>query len=263
MEFEAAKMTWQELDDKAKTIGVALIPAGATERHGGHLPMETDSATAFEVSRRVGAKTGAVVFPGLNYGIVEYPAFHGVFLTDTTYTGLVRDVCLGVEALGFKKILFVSGHGPNNACILKVLKELFEQRPKERLFGMVHCMTLINQLMPDFVKGRLIGHSDFRETSIMLAIDGKRVHLQKASTSETIAAPFAGKLTSAGVHLLGLGEGKLNLCHEVDDLEIHGGYGQVQGASQEDGDKILGTLTDFVAEVVDDLRGVELPRICG
>ena len=260
MEFKAAKMTWDQLKDRAKDIGVALVPAGATERHGSHLPMDTDSATALEVARRVGAKTGAVLFPGLNYGIVEYPGFHGVFLDDSTYTGLIRDVCLGVEALGFRKILFISGHGPNNACILKVLKELFEQRPKERLFGMAHCMTLVNELMPDFIKDRPVGHSDFRETSIMLAIDDKSVSLQKASGPEKISASLSGKLTSAGVHLIGLDGGKLNLCHEVEDLEIHGGYGQVKGATREDGEKILKTLSDFIADVVDELRGVELPR---
>jgi len=221
--------------------------------------METDSATASEIAHRVGERTGAVVFPSLSYGIIEHHAFHGIFLSDITYSRLIRDVCLGVESLGFKKILFISGHGPNNPCILKVLKDLFEERPKERLLGMAHCMTLVNQLMPDFVRGRNIGHSDFRETSIMLAIDDRHVHLTRASEPGKIAKPFAGKLESIGVHLIGLDEGNMNLCHEIDGLETHGGYGQVGGASREQGETVLTILADYIGRVVDELLKIELP----
>ena len=34
MQCEAAKMTWDTLQEKARDIGVALVPAGTTERHG-------------------------------------------------------------------------------------------------------------------------------------------------------------------------------------------------------------------------------------
>jgi creatinine amidohydrolase len=259
MESRAAKMTWDELDERAKDIGVAIIPAGATERHGKHLPMETDSATAFEVACRVGDRTGAVVFPTLSYGIIEHPAFHGVFLSESTYSSLVKEVCLGVESLGFKKILFVSGHGPNNPSILRVLKELFKDEPKGRLFCMAHCMTLVSQLMPDFVKGRLTGHSDFRETSVILAIDEKHVRSKRTSGPERIGKSFAGQLESVGVHLIGLDEGRINLCHNIHELEIEGRYGDVNGASREQGKKVLSVLADFLGRVVDELRKIELP----
>jgi creatinine amidohydrolase len=259
MESRAAKMTWDELNDKAESIGVAIIPAGSTERHGNHLPMETDTATAFEVACLVGDRTGAAVFPSLNYGIIEHPAFQGVFLSDNAYSSLVREVCLGVESLGFQKILFISGHGPNNSCIFKVLRELFKEESKGRLFCMAHCMTLVSQLMPDFVVGRHTGHSDFRETSIMLALDEKHVHLEKASGPERIAKPFAGQLQSVGVHVIGLDEGRINLCHNIRDLETDGGYGQVGGASREQGEKALSILADYLSRIVNELQKIRLP----
>ncbi len=259
MESKVAKMTWDELHDRAKRIGVAIIPAGSTERHGKHLPMETDSATAFDVACRVADRTGAVVFPSLNYGIIEHPAFQGVFLSHSTYSSLVKEVCLGVESVGFKKILFISGHGPNNPCIFEVLKELFAEKPKGSLFCMAHCMTLINQLMPDFVMGQRTGHSDFRETSIMLAIDEKHVYPERASGPNDIAKTFAGELESAGVHLIGLDEGRINLCHDIHELTIDGGYGHVKGASKEQGERALAVLGDFLSRIVDELQKIELP----
>lgn len=259
MESRAAKMTWDELNDRAKSVGIAILPAGSTERHGKHLPMETDAATVFNVACRIGDRTGAVVFPSLNYGITEHPAFQGVFVSDDTYSSLVKEVCLGIESLGFKKILLISGHGPNNPCILRVLKQLFEEQPRERIFCLAHFMTLLVQLMPDLIKGRQIGHADFRETSIMLAIDEKHVYPDRVSQSEKITKTFAGGLKSVGVHLIGLGEGRINLCHDIHELTDGGGYGQVEGASKESGEMILNTLADYLSRVIEELKKIKLP----
>lgn len=259
MSVEAAGLTWDELLDRAKRTGVALVPAGSTERHASHLPMGTDAATAREVARRVGRKTGAVVFPALAYGVSEHPAFQGAFLSDETFSSVVRELCSGIEKMGFRKILFISGHGPNNACILSVIKALFEASPGRRLLGLAHCMTLVNQLMPDFVKDRPTGHSDYRETAIMLAVNAQQVNLAKAAIPERISKAFSGSLKSTGVHIVGLDEANIHLCHGIDELDTYGGYGQIKGASKEDGEKILTVLSDFLSRVVDELRRIELP----
>jgi creatinine amidohydrolase len=256
---KATEMTYDELERRAKSHGVALIPAGATERHGKHLPMKTDSATAAEVARRVGDKTGAVVFPGLDYGIMEHPAFRGVFLSDSTYSSLVKDVCMGVEKLGFNKILFISGHGPNNSCIFKVLKELFEKRPSDLLLGMAHCMTLVNQLLPDFVAGQNLGHSDFVETSVMLAIDEEHVYPEKYAGPEKLERNLGNDLKIVDVHLVGLDKGRINLLHNNNELETHGGYGHVSRASKAHGENVISVLVDFLSRVVNDLLKIELP----
>lgn len=256
---KVTEMTYDELDSKAKNIGVALIPAGSTERHGKHLPMKTDSATATEVARRVGDKTGAVVFPSLDYGILEHPAFRGVFLSDKTYSSVVKEVCLGVQNLGFKKILFISGHGPNNSCIFKVLKELFDNQPNEHLLGMAHCMTLVNQLIPDFVEGQNLGHSDFVETSVMLAIDEKHVYPERFAGPEKLERLIGKELKIADIHLVGLDRGRIHLLHNNIEMEKHGGYGNVNRASKEQGEKVLSVLVDFLSRVVNELRMIKLP----
>ena len=130
---------------------------------------------------------------------------------------------------------------------------------KAQSIGMAHCLTLVNQLMPDFVKDRPTGHGDFRETSIMLALDESNVQMEKVSGPEMIKGPITRKLESAGVHLMGMNGGKMNICHAHKDLERHGAYGQVSGASKEQGEKILETLADFIGGVVEELRKVELP----
>ena len=259
MTFKATDLTYDELDSRANSMGVALIPAGSTERHGKHLPMKTDSATAVEVANRVGEQTGAVVFPSLDYGIKEHPAFRGVFLSDKTYSALVREVCLGIQSLGFKKILFISGHGPNNSCIFKVLKELYEEKPNQHLLGMAHCMTLVNQLMPDLVKDQNLGHSDFVETSVMLSIDGKHVYPERFVGPEKLERQIGEELKIEDIHLVGIDKGRIQLLHNNKEMETHGGYGNVNSASKEKGDKVLTVLVDFLSRLVNELQKIKLP----
>lgn len=259
MEARAAKMTWGELQSRVKKIGVAIIPVGAIERHGNHLPMENDAALAFEVACRVGTRTGAVVFPTLTYGILEASVFQGVYLSGNTYSCLVKEVCLGVESLGFRKILFISAHHPNNPFILHVLKELFEEKPKERILSFAHCGSLAAQLLPDLVKSEHGGHAGFRETSVMMAIDEKIVDLSKVSQPAKIAKKFSGGLESADVQVVNFGKAKVTLFHKIDSLKNSAGWGKVEGASEEYGREILSTLSDYLSLFVEELRKIKLP----
>jgi creatinine amidohydrolase/Fe(II)-dependent formamide hydrolase-like protein len=83
--------------------------------------------------------------------------------------------------------------------------------------------------------------------------------MEKASGPERIKGSLAGDLESKGVHLVGMNEGRMNLCHDNQDLERHGVYGQITGSSKEEGEQILGTLADFISGVVEELRKIELP----
>jgi len=50
-----SEMTWTEVDEAIRERPVALVPVGAIEAHGPHLPVSTDTLIATEMARR-GAK---------------------------------------------------------------------------------------------------------------------------------------------------------------------------------------------------------------
>ena len=124
---------------------------------------------------------------------------------------------------------------------------------------MAHCMTLVNQLLPDLVAGQHLGHSDFVETSVMLAIDEKNVYPEKYAGPEQLERNLGNKLKIADVHLVGLGKGRINLFHNNSELEIHGGYGNVNKASKEQGENVLSVLVDYLSRVVIELHNIKLP----
>ena len=51
-----SEMSWTEVDEALKNRPVGLVPVGATEAHGPHLPISTDTLLATELAKRGAAK---------------------------------------------------------------------------------------------------------------------------------------------------------------------------------------------------------------
>ena len=59
------EMTWTEVDEAMKDRPVAILPVGATEAHGPHLPLSTDTVIATEMARRGAKKLKEAGVPSL------------------------------------------------------------------------------------------------------------------------------------------------------------------------------------------------------
>ena len=71
-----AEMTWTEIDEALKERPVALLPVGAIEAHGPHLPVTADSIIATEMAKRGAAKllehgVHALILPPVNFTVAE------------------------------------------------------------------------------------------------------------------------------------------------------------------------------------------------
>lgn len=128
-------MLWQEMTGPdLRTAGeagaVLAVPIGAVEQHGPHLPVGTDSLCAAEISReavaRLPAEVQAVLAPPLWYG---YSHDHLGFAGTLSLPARVMEdvlVAIGVTAAasGFRRILFVNGHGGNDRLIYYALRRI-------------------------------------------------------------------------------------------------------------------------------------------
>ena len=109
---------------------LALLPAGAIEEHGPHLPLSTDALIAEAMVDALIEKYGDTLdlwkLPLVSYGrSVEHDWAPGTltFQTDTFYKVLM-DIGRSVSRAGFKRLVFVNGHGGNVSVIDAVLRDL-------------------------------------------------------------------------------------------------------------------------------------------
>src|SRR4029079_17697455 len=114
-------LTSPEIDGLDRGATLVLLPVGAVEQHGQHLPVGTDSVLAHEVAlaaadRLVGR---VVVLPPLWYGLsAHHMRFTGtVTLTAETMMAMVSDIVASLVAHGFRRIAIVNGHGGNGGVI--------------------------------------------------------------------------------------------------------------------------------------------------
>jgi creatinine amidohydrolase len=115
-QIEMSQMTWTEVDEAMKDRPVALLPVGATEAHGPHLPVCVDTVIATEMARRGAAKlreqgVPALILPPVPFTVADFGVdFAGTLsIPPETSVVLLRDVCLAATRK-FRAVALVNVH---------------------------------------------------------------------------------------------------------------------------------------------------------
>ena len=103
-----------------------LLPVGALEQHGPHLPLGTDALLSTAVSADAARRVGGLVAPALSYGYKSQPKcgggqhFCGTTSVDAaTLIGSVRDAVREFARHGVKRLVFVNGHYENQWFLIE------------------------------------------------------------------------------------------------------------------------------------------------
>jgi creatinine amidohydrolase len=112
--MKIADMNWLQVEEKLRRDGRAVVPMGSTEQHA-YLRLTVDAILAERVACEAAEPLGVPVFPVLSYGISPYfLAYPGsISLRQDTYQRIVADILESLAHTGFKRVLFVNGHGGN------------------------------------------------------------------------------------------------------------------------------------------------------
>jgi creatinine amidohydrolase len=112
-----SELTYPAVERLLAADPIVLLPIGATEAHGPHLPLGTDVYLSEELARRTQRELAAlllpsVIAPSLAYAVTEYgAAFAGtVSLPSPTARLLYSGVCRGLLRAGFRRICLLNSH---------------------------------------------------------------------------------------------------------------------------------------------------------
>lgn len=172
-------MSWAEVKQALLTIETVIIPVGAIEQHGPHLPLGTDFYSALKTCQLIGQKADALVAPALMVGLSEYHmGFPGTMtLTPETFESVIYESTRSLIRHGFKKIIIYNGHGGNTVSLNHVIRKINQTTPASAV--------LLNGLQTPPMKEKTSypeydWHAGEMETSEMLYLIPGLVNMSRA-----------------------------------------------------------------------------------
>ena len=170
-----------------------ILPVGALEPHGYHLPIGTDYFAAKANAEAAAEIEPCMVFPAMFLGSVyESMAMKGaVTLPVETLFRLYFDIFDEIARNGFKKIILYSGHGGNMDFLREIVLASVHTRKPYTLFlsttltGL--CSPEDKQMMAEDCEGRRWGHGCEWETSVIMNLAGEDVDLTGVPDEVTVS----------------------------------------------------------------------------
>jgi creatinine amidohydrolase len=237
--------------------GIAVLPLGATEQHGPHLPFETDTLIAEAVASRLKARLAGELnvrflpVEPVGYSIEHMDVAGTKSLTFQEAIDRWIDIGARLSGLGTRKFIMLNAHGGNSPLMTIVATEL---RVRHSMLAVATSWTRFGY-PSDIVstQEKTIGiHGGLIETSVMLAIRPDLVDMTKARDFASAQSWFERDFThlrAYGPHAFGW---------KMSDLSREGVTGNAAAATAEKGERILDHAVAGLADLVRDVAKFDL-----
>jgi creatinine amidohydrolase len=179
------ELTWPEAHAVAGKLNAVMIPVGAIEQHGPHLPLAVDTQICEAVALGVSALTGVPLIPPLCYGV---SGSHGDFggtisLRPETMIHFVADIIDSLHARGVRQFVLLNGHIWNSGSLDVSAEKLRVRHPDARVRSLAYVTMYPGPEVNGRVRfGRGLMHANFFETSVMLHLYPSLVRMDRATS---------------------------------------------------------------------------------
>lgn len=235
------RLTWPEI--AALIAGgndLALLPLGATEQHGPHLPLNVDTVLAESFCAYASAKTGVPALPPVVYGCslghtAHWPGTVSVF--PETLIATLREITRFVQAAGVRRLMLVNSHWGNvsaaRCAIDRVRFDAFESPAAAIQIGLRSTFDLTPSVWRQFTDDAADFHANRAETALMLFLDPAAVRLDKVAQADD-PDRTAGRV----------------FTHVVPRTSTNGVTGRPSLATADDGRRLFLEIGDALVDVV-------------
>jgi creatinine amidohydrolase len=179
-------MNWVDFDALRKETDLVLMPFGAVEVYGPHLPMGADGIATGALAERVAAEEPAFVAPlipvGYSKALADFPGTLNV--RPSSLVAYARDVAESYIGWGCKRILFINGHAGNVPYLGELAVQLQEEYGVK--VAQIDWWRFIQPLVEDLVESDILPHGHASEfgTSVMLHLAPEHVKMERAVRTE-------------------------------------------------------------------------------
>jgi creatinine amidohydrolase len=232
-----AELTWPQIARLVEAgEELCVLPVGATEQHGPHLPASTDTEIANAVCREASRRTGVPLLPTLwaSSSQAHTTKWPGTFsLSPRLLVEVVVELARWVRASGFAKLLIVNAHVGNVGPLKVAVDELRAQG--DLRVGLLHWYELTPAIAAEVTADADDWHAHAAETALMLHLQPDLVDLSEVRDDPD---------RSAG----------LVLSYTVAETSLDGLTGAPSGASAEQGAALFEAVVAALVERVEAAR---------
>jgi creatinine amidohydrolase len=242
VEVEWRRLRADELRERAAADAIVILPIGAIEQHGPHLPVEVDSllgeTIALRMARRVTESEPVVVLPCLWTGISEHHmSFGGTITLDfPTFSAVVTGICQSVVRHGFRRIVLFNGHGGNDNG-LRVLADELTPKLGVPVVQMTYWYAAAKPIAAILERQTALQHACEAETSMTMALRPELVAEDRIRMAEVNLTPDPKDVVGPGIYR----------WQSVAARSSAGVIGFPSAASKEKGERLIAAIADEIA----------------
>ncbi len=259
MKYLLGELAWPEVKDLAKAGTVVMIPVGAIEQHGPHLPIDVDARCAEAVAHLSADTVGDVpvlVAPLQCYGVsghhMEFPGT--MALSSQTFVSSITELTMCLVRHGFKNIFWLNGHGGNFAPLSVAARDVRNQVKVCMAVASFWQIAIeeIKTIRESEIGG--VAHACEVETSLLMYLRPDLVHTEriKKNIPKWRTPWFAMDLIYGRKVMLG---------HQVADFSPTGVFGDPTLATPEKGKRLMGAITKAVGAFLRDFSTWDLDTL--
>jgi creatinine amidohydrolase/Fe(II)-dependent formamide hydrolase-like protein len=249
------ELNWPDAQALFETVDiVALLPVGAVEQHGPHLPLDTDAFDADYLARRV-AETCSdprpLVLPLVPYGVsYHHDDFKGtISIRNETLSQLIYDIGMAAARNGIRKLVIINGHGGNDPA-LNFAAQMINR--DARIFVCVDTGETSDVDIAAIVRTANDVHAGEIETSTALAVRPELVQMERAfSAVPRFSSDYLDFSSKRGI----------NWYAHTRHISTTGVMGDPSKASSEKGEQIWMAMIAHLVSFVEDLKQLSLEKI--
>jgi creatinine amidohydrolase/Fe(II)-dependent formamide hydrolase-like protein len=253
-DYLLAELTWPEAEKRFDEVDVALLPVGAIEQHGPHLPLDSDAFDADYLARRVAescSEPKPFVLPLVSYGVsYHHEDFSGtISISPETLFRIVYDIGMSAVRHGITKLVIINGHGGNSPALHFAAQMLNRDA---HIFTCVDTGETSDTDIYAMVETPNDVHAGEIETSTTLA---SRPHLVRRGKAQKFIPRFSNR------YLDFTSKRSVGWYAHTSKISPLGILGDPTKGTKEKGERMWEVMIKHLVEFVEDLKSMSLDEI--